>query len=253
MILRSPVAHGVIRSIDTTRRARMPGVRAVVTGDGFRRTVRRHSDRAERMAAGARTRALPRRTGRGGRGGRRRDCGERRWRAIAFDIEPLPAYFNAADARAERRGAACTTNKPGNVEREVDQDVRRRRRRLRSEPTWCANRRFTTPKSRTARSSCNAALASWEPERERLTMQSTTQVPYYLHLTLARCLGIDGAQVRVIKPFVGGGFGHRVEPLNFEMIAAAARARRRRPSCASSSRARIASSRTAAARKPTSA
>ena len=32
--------------------------------------------------------------------------------------------------------------------------------------------------------------------------------------------GSTSSQVRVVKPFVGGGFGHRVEPLNFEMITA---------------------------------
>ena len=48
-----------------------------------------------------------------------------------------------------------------------------------------------------------------------------TQVPYYLHLALARCLGMDSSRIRVVKPFVGGGFGHRVEPLNFEMVTAA--------------------------------
>jgi 4-hydroxybenzoyl-CoA reductase subunit alpha len=66
----------------------------------------------------------------------------------------------------------------------------------------------------------DATVAEWEPERERLTVHSVTQVPYYLHLMLAQTLGLDEAQVRVVKPFVGGGFGHRVEPLNFEMITA---------------------------------
>ena len=47
-----------------------------------------------------------------------------------------------------------------------------------------------------------------------------TQVPYYVHLALARCLRIDESRIRVIKPFVGGGFGHRTETLNFEVIAA---------------------------------
>ncbi len=67
----------------------------------------------------------------------------------------------------------------------------------------------------------NATVAEWEPERERLTVHSVTQVPYYLHLMLAQTLGLDSAQIRVVKPFVGGGFGHRVEPLNFEMVTAA--------------------------------
>src|SRR5512144_3182807 len=34
-ILRSPVAHGVIRRIDTTKARAMAGVRAVITGEDF--------------------------------------------------------------------------------------------------------------------------------------------------------------------------------------------------------------------------
>jgi 4-hydroxybenzoyl-CoA reductase subunit alpha len=67
----------------------------------------------------------------------------------------------------------------------------------------------------------NATVAQWEAEAGRLTVHSVTQVPYYLHLMLAQTLGLDSAHIRVIKPFVGGGFGHRVEPLNFEMVTAA--------------------------------
>lgn len=37
---------------------------------------------------------------------------------------------------------------------------------------------------------------------------------------MAKCLEIEEAQVRVIKPFVGGGFGARTECLHFEIIAA---------------------------------
>ena len=37
---------------------------------------------------------------------------------------------------------------------------------------------------------------------------------------LARCLDMDTSRIRVIKPFVGGGFGARTETLNFELIAA---------------------------------
>jgi 4-hydroxybenzoyl-CoA reductase subunit alpha len=37
---------------------------------------------------------------------------------------------------------------------------------------------------------------------------------------LARCLEMDSSRIRVIKPFVGGGFGARVEVLNFEIVTA---------------------------------
>jgi 4-hydroxybenzoyl-CoA reductase subunit alpha len=55
---------------------------------------------------------------------------------------------------------------------------------------------------------------------DRLTVQSVSQVGYYLHLMLARCLEMDTSRIRVVKPFVGGGFGARVEVLNFEIITA---------------------------------
>ena len=87
-------------------------------------------------------------------------------------------------------------------------------------PTWCWSAPSSATRSTTARSSSTPRVAEWEPERQRLTVHSVTQVPYYLHLMLAQTLGLDEAQVRVVKPFVGGGFGHRVEPLNFEMITA---------------------------------
>jgi len=217
-ILRSPVAHGVIRGIDTSRARAMRGVRAVVTGDDFvapygvipiaqnewplaRDRVRY---RGEPVAAVA---AIDRETA------------QAALAAIVLDIEPLPAYFAAADARAEA-AVLLHDRKPGNVEREVDQafgdvDAGFAAADLVREQT------FHYAEVAHGQIERNGALATYEPEHGRLTMQSTTQVPYYLHLTLAQCLGLDGAQVRVIKPFVGGGFGHRVEPLNFEMVAGA--------------------------------
>jgi 4-hydroxybenzoyl-CoA reductase subunit alpha len=66
----------------------------------------------------------------------------------------------------------------------------------------------------------HAALAEYDAERDQLTLHSVTQVPFYVHLTLARCLGMDTSRIRVVKPFVGGGFGARTETLNFEIITA---------------------------------
>ncbi len=59
-ILRSPVAHGVIRSIDTSQGTRPAGRARRHHRRRLRGAVRRDPDRAERMAAGARQGALPR-------------------------------------------------------------------------------------------------------------------------------------------------------------------------------------------------
>jgi 4-hydroxybenzoyl-CoA reductase subunit alpha len=66
----------------------------------------------------------------------------------------------------------------------------------------------------------HAALAEYDAERGQLTLHTVSQVPFYTHLHVARCLGLDTSRIRVVTPFIGGGFGSRTETLNFEIIAA---------------------------------
>ena len=66
----------------------------------------------------------------------------------------------------------------------------------------------------------HAAVADYDAERDRMTVQASTQVPYYVHLMLAQILDMDMSRIRVIKPHVGGGFGCRTETLNVELITA---------------------------------
>ena len=66
----------------------------------------------------------------------------------------------------------------------------------------------------------HAAVADYDALRDRLTVHASTQVPYYVHMMLAQILDMDMSRIRVVKPFVGGGFGCRTETLNVELIAA---------------------------------
>lgn len=217
-ILRSPVAHGLIRAIDTTRARALPGVRAIVTGADFaapygvipiaqnewplaRDKVRYRGEPVVAVAAVDAATA------------------QAALALIVLDIEPLPAYFSAADARAP--GAVdLHEKKPGNIEREVDQLFGDLDAGL-AEADLVLEQNFHYAEVAHGQIELNAAIAEFEPETGRLTTHSVTQVPYYLHLTLAQCLGMDASMIRVVKPFVGGGFGHRVEPLNFEIVTAA--------------------------------
>jgi 4-hydroxybenzoyl-CoA reductase subunit alpha len=217
-ILRSPVAHGLIRGIDTSAALAVPGVRAVITGQDFaapygvipiaqnewplaRDKVRYRGEPIAAVAAIDEASA------------------EAALRAIRLDIEALPAYFSAAEARAE--GAVpLHDNKAGNIERRVDQEFGDVDAGF-AAADLVLERSTAYAEVAHGQIELNAAVAAWEPEAGRLTTHSVTQVPYYLHLTLAQVLGIDSSCIRVVKPFVGGGFGHRVEPLNFEMVTAA--------------------------------
>ena len=215
-ILRSPVAHARIRSIDASRARAMPGVRAVVTGDDcpvaygvipiaqneYPLARGRVRYRGEPVAAVAADDAA---------------TAQAALAAIELDLEELPAYFDAASARAE--GAVqLHENKPGNVERAVEQafgDV---------DGGFAAadlvrEQSFRYAEVNHAMMEPNAAVAHWDAERGRLTLHSVTQVPFYVHLALARCMQLDESAIRVVKPFVGGGFGHRTETLNFEIVA----------------------------------
>jgi 4-hydroxybenzoyl-CoA reductase subunit alpha len=216
-ILRSPHAHAEIVRIDTSRARALPGVRAVLTGEDCsvpygilpiahneyplaRSRVRYWGEPVAAVAADD----------------------EKAARAalelIEVEYRPLPAYFSATDALAE--GAVpLHAGKSGNIEREVDHafgDVQGGF----AAADLVREARFHYAEVTHAQMEPDAALAEYDAERDRLTIQSVSQVPYYVHLTLAQCLGMKASQIRVIKPFVGGGFGHRTECLNFEIIAA---------------------------------
>lgn len=62
----------------------------------------------------------------------------------------------------------------------------------------------------------HAATAYWN--ENGLTIITATQVPHYLHRALAKVLEVPLARVRVIKPYVGGGFGGKSDPFPHEII-----------------------------------
>ena len=64
----------------------------------------------------------------------------------------------------------------------------------------------------------HAATASWD--ENGLTMITATQVPHYLHRALAKVMEVPLSRVRVVKPYVGGGFGGKGDPFAHEMIIA---------------------------------
>ncbi|HKQ28101.1 MAG TPA: molybdopterin cofactor-binding domain-containing protein [Burkholderiales bacterium] len=67
----------------------------------------------------------------------------------------------------------------------------------------------------------HAAVAEVDGEG-KLTLWSSTQVPHYVHRSLARVLQIPAAQVRVIATPNGGGFGGKCDVCNHEMVVAKA-------------------------------
>ena len=53
-------------------------------------------------------------------------------------------------------------------------------------------------------------VAQWEARAQQMTIWDTTQAPVVIRNGLARRLGLSETQVRVIAPFIGGGFGPKI-------------------------------------------
>jgi len=216
-IYRSPYAHAEIVEVDVSEAVQLPGVLAIVTGADCDKPfgvlpiarneypLARHKVRykGEPVAAVA---AVDDATA------------ARAIRLIRMKVRELPAYFTAADALAP--GAVpLHEKKPGNVERDVLFELGR-----------VADGFAAADLVREATYNCaevcqnqmemHAAVADYDAVRGRMTVHASTQVPYYVHLMLAQILDMDMSRIRVVKPYVGGGFGCRTECLNVELIAA---------------------------------
>jgi len=53
-------------------------------------------------------------------------------------------------------------------------------------------------------------VAAWDAKAARLTMWDTTQAPVIIRNGIASMLGLSEHQVRVVAPFIGGGFGPKI-------------------------------------------
>jgi 4-hydroxybenzoyl-CoA reductase alpha subunit len=67
----------------------------------------------------------------------------------------------------------------------------------------------------------HAAVAALDPDG-KLVLWSSTQTPHYVHRALAKALHTPAAHIRVIATPNGGGFGGKSDPFNHEVVVARA-------------------------------
>src|SRR5260370_20099001 len=128
--------------------------------------------------------------------------------AIAVDIEPLPAVVDleaALDAASAR------------VHDDVRQNIAAHVRQTKGsyaavvgEAAHVVGRRFVYDRGASSPIETRGIVANWDARAEQLTVWDTTQAPVFLRGGLASMLGLGERQVRVIAPFVGGGFGPKI-------------------------------------------
>ena len=71
-------------------------------------------------------------------------------------------------------------------------------------------RRFRYDRGSSAPIETRGVVADWDAKAERLTIWDTTQAPVVVRNGLAAMLRLSERQVRVVAPFIGGGFGPKI-------------------------------------------
>jgi len=219
-ILRSPLAHARIVRIDTSRAAALPGVKCVITAEDtpkikygnwrlFPETqdeyplavdkVRFIGDEVAAVAAVD------------------KDTAEEALELIEVEYEELPAVFDVNEAAGEGAPVLhdyCTNNI--SVNRKIQYgDVEK----AFAEADYVREDTFDVHAVSHAYLEPCSALAQVDLDG-RITLWTSTQVPYIVQCLLASTLGMRENDIRVIKPFVGGGFGGKMELRTWEFCAA---------------------------------
>src|SRR5256712_615198 len=223
-ILRARYPHARIVRIDASRARALPGVLAVLTGDdvepqpfGFAKdqvALKRRKVRCIRDEVAAVAAETP-------------EIAERAIALIDVEYEELAAVF---DRRAALEpGAPLVHEELGTNAHHLQYqftcgDVDRAFAEAAAvvEDTYTLN--FVTP----ACLGTMVAIADWDPA-DKLTMWTTTQVPFLYQRDLAAALGITGDRVRVLQPPIGGNFGRGLDLYPIDVIAALLARRVRRP------------------------
>jgi 4-hydroxybenzoyl-CoA reductase subunit alpha len=223
-ILHSPYPHAGIKTIDTSRAETCEGVIAVVVGKDAPNPygilpvghdehalaldkVRYVGDNVACVVAVSEAIA------------------EKALELIDVEYEVLPAYFDP-EASMKAQTDLIHDSKPGNIEKDYHHVFGEPDKGF-AEADQVAEARFIANEVTHAAMEPHSTLASFAIDPHtgkpgRLTVWSSTQVPYYLQHKLALVLEMPMSQIRVIKPLVGGGFGGKSEVIPLEIIAAVA-------------------------------
>ena len=128
--------------------------------------------------------------------------------AIAVDLEPLPAVVDLEKAITQT--SVCVHDDVrGNVAAHVRQ-CRGDYAAARARADKVVARRFHYDHGASSPIETRGIVAHWDYRATQMTIWDTTQAPVFLRNGLAGMLGLSERQVRVIAPFVGGGFGPKI-------------------------------------------
>ena len=208
-VLRSPIPHGRIVSIDASGARKLPGVKAVVTGleedlPAYSVAGERFFD--ERLLAKEKVRyigdevaavaAIDEATAR------------EALRRIKVEYEEIPAVFDPLEAMREGAPLVHET-----IERNIARTMKIRHGDVDAafrDSDAVVEGTFKTPLVHQAYLEPQSVVAQWDLQ-DRLTLWIPTQSPRLARMTYANALRISRDRIRIIQMPMGGAFGGKLE------------------------------------------
>ena len=127
---------------------------------------------------------------------------------IQIDYEPLAAVVDMEKALGEE-SPIIHEEIGSNVAAHVVQ-TKGDYESVKKDAALVVKRRFSYEHGCAAAIENRGIVAEWDKRAGRLTVWDTTQAPVVIRNGLAGTLGLSERQVRVIAPFIGGGFGPKI-------------------------------------------
>lgn len=127
---------------------------------------------------------------------------------IGVELDVLPAIVDLEKA-LDDTSARVHEDVCGNIAAHVRQS-RGDYAAARSRADHLVARRFHYDHGASSPIETRGIVANWDGRANHLTIWDTTQAPVFLRNGIAGMLGLSERQVRVIAPFVGGGFGPKI-------------------------------------------
>ncbi len=127
---------------------------------------------------------------------------------IVVDLEPLEAVTDLEDALSPD-SVLIHDDLGTNLAAQMVQ-VKGDYGRAREEADLLIKRRIIIDRGAAAAMENRGIVADWDAKSHQLTVWDTTQAPIPIRNGLASRLGLSEHQVRVIAPFLGGGFGPKM-------------------------------------------
>jgi len=127
---------------------------------------------------------------------------------VIVDYEPLPVHIDSFKA-LEKDAALIHDDLENNIAAHVKQE-KGNYEKAKAKADLVLKREFVYDRGTAAAMENRGIVADWDAKANKLTIWDTTQAPVIIRNGLASMLGLSEHQVRLIAPFIGGGFGPKI-------------------------------------------